>query len=363
MDRRKGRSIHAYTAFATPIEDGAPQQVTFIFRHGDRTPTETYPLDPHANYKWPGGWGALTKKGMRQMYDVGRWMREKYGSLIGNEYRAESVSVRSTYADRCIMSAQALLAGLFPPTPDEIFVPGLLWRPIPVHSTPRNLDKVIAVKAPCPRLDAELRQAYVNDSLSRDALPAEYYQKLSALAGQNTTTITDVEFLYNTLEIEEMNGLKLPEWTKEFYGPEMRRIAARSLAIFTSNALQQRLRGGPLVKEILENMRSAMGGNGKKAYLYSAHDITIVNVLRTMGFTNELLKPDYGAVLILELHSVNGGQQGEVRVSYLNSTEATEAHPMRIPECGSPCYLENLIDAWKDITPINWDAECAVSSA
>jgi len=32
-----------------------------LFRHGDRTPTETYPKDPYINYMWPGGWGALTK--------------------------------------------------------------------------------------------------------------------------------------------------------------------------------------------------------------------------------------------------------------------------------------------------------------
>lgn len=32
-----------------------------VFRHGDRNPTETYPNDPYRNYKWQGGWGALTK--------------------------------------------------------------------------------------------------------------------------------------------------------------------------------------------------------------------------------------------------------------------------------------------------------------
>lgn len=35
--------------------------VSQLFRHGDRTPTETYLTDPYKNYTWPGGWGALTK--------------------------------------------------------------------------------------------------------------------------------------------------------------------------------------------------------------------------------------------------------------------------------------------------------------
>lgn len=52
----------------------------------------------------------------------------------------------------------------------------------------------------------------------------------------------------------------------------------------------------------------------RKSYFYSAHDITIVNVLRTMGFTNELFKPDYGATLIFELHLTNNGANQEVKV-------------------------------------------------
>lgn len=53
--------------------------------------------------------------------------------------------------------------------------------------------------------------------------------------------------------------------------------------------------------------------DSKRSYFYSAHDITIVNVLRTMGFTNELFKPDYGATLIFELHLTNNADQ-EVKV-------------------------------------------------
>ena len=41
-----------------------------------------------------------------------------------------------------------------------------------------------------------------------------------------------------------MNGLELPEKMKKFYNEKMREIAARSYALFTSNLLQRRLRGG-----------------------------------------------------------------------------------------------------------------------
>lgn len=89
-----------------------------------------------------------------------------------------------------------------------------------------------------------MKEAYANESKRPESPSAEYFQELSNYTAKNISTITDVEFLYNTLEIEERNGLKLPEWTNKYYNQHMREIAARSLAIFTSNTLQQRLRGG-----------------------------------------------------------------------------------------------------------------------
>lgn len=44
------------------------RMVAVLARHGDRTPTDTYPLDPHSNHPWPGGWGALT--GVRNSFRI-----------------------------------------------------------------------------------------------------------------------------------------------------------------------------------------------------------------------------------------------------------------------------------------------------
>lgn len=103
------------------------------------------------------------------------------------------------------------------------------------------------VKAPCPRLDEALKQAYLNEAKRSDAKMANYYKELTEHTGQNISTITDVEFLYNTLEIETQHGLKLPTWTQKFYNNEMREIAARSLTIFTDSEIQKRLLGGSTI--------------------------------------------------------------------------------------------------------------------
>ncbi|KAJ8673716.1 hypothetical protein QAD02_004978 [Eretmocerus hayati] len=350
-----GCILFAYKAFADEPKHPL-KKVFIIFRHGERTPTETFPNDPHANYPWPEGWGALTKRGMLQMYRLGQWIRKEYGWITSNKFEPTSTIVNSSYADRCIASTQALLAGLYPPAEKDFFVAGLPWRPIPVHYMPRNMDQILLVTKSCPKLGRALKEAYANESLRSDAELKSYYEELTQITGQNVTNITAVEFLYNTLEIEELNNLDLMPEIKPYYNSKMREIAARGYALYTSNTLQQRLRGGPLLKHILEKMLD--GKDEEKLFLYGGHDVGIVSTLRAMGFTNELFKLDFGVTLIYELRVPKNNDSYSVRISMLNSTEMTEPHELKIPGCDDPCKPQKLQEIWKDVIPEDWDQEC-----
>lgn len=79
---------------------------------------------------------------MNQLYQLGKWIRNEYDDLIGKKYEASKMLIQSSDADRAIMSTQSVLSALFRPEPADYFVDNLSWRPVPVHTIPKNIDNV-----------------------------------------------------------------------------------------------------------------------------------------------------------------------------------------------------------------------------
>lgn len=70
-----------------------------------------------------------------------------------------------------------------------------------------------------------------------------------------------------------------------------------------------------MLKDIIEHTRSKRLNKLKqKIFLYSAHDITLTNFMRTLGFVEDT-KPEYGAALIIEAHSTFNNDL-EMKVKY-----------------------------------------------
>ena len=85
-----------------------------IVRHGDRTPLIA---SPEMKKIWPQGVGQLTPTGMRQEYDLGKILRQRYVNeyhLLPKHYDTNAMSVRSSGIARTMMSAQSILFGLYP---------------------------------------------------------------------------------------------------------------------------------------------------------------------------------------------------------------------------------------------------------
>ncbi len=133
-----------------------------VFRHGDRTPSNIYPLNPNNVAAWwnkYGGLTQLTQKGMYQGRQYGQYLRNIYANFLNPIYNKKEVLIKSTDYDRTLQAAYALLSGLYPPgNSTQRFDKKLDWQPIPVHATSKESDNV------CSKL--KLVKAYIKNILN-----------------------------------------------------------------------------------------------------------------------------------------------------------------------------------------------------
>lgn len=113
-----------------------------------------------------------------------------------------------------------------------------------------------------------------------------------------------VFLLHDTLHVEESNDLKLPEWTVPIYPDKLLDVKKRTFQLFTETAYMKRIRGGPLVSEIFEQMQQKQNGDLSRNFaIYSAHDSTVFNLMRALNVDDQIAAlPGYGATLAFELH-------------------------------------------------------------
>lgn len=249
------------------------------------------------------------------------------------------------------MSAQANLASLFSPVGEEVWNTSLNWQPIGVHTIPQSMDYVLYASKECPKYKIAYEN-YLKESAEVQRIYREHgdlFSFLTEKSGTNITTITDVYWLYNTLHIEKdhnktlvvnkfrnirdihvihfigmficVNRFKsiqsnmlfsftrLPQWVHTMLQPNgiMEYIATFDFKTYTDTPLLARLKSGFLFKKMLERFSQKANATlqpDRSLWFYSAHDITITNILNSLKLYKEILKKLYMkmcGVLLLEI--------------------------------------------------------------
>lgn len=206
---------------------------------------------------------------------------------------------------------------------------------------------------------------------------------------QNVTNCFQGELLNDILIIERDNNLTLPNWTDPVFPQPLLSVSARSQALFTETPYMKRIKGGPLLTEIVEEMvLKRTGVLTQNMAFYSGHDVTLTNLVRALEVQNQTsTAPEYGAALIFELFRSEKMSDSIVNVSgralpfiglqldcpifytsfqqllYYKNTETTEPIQISIPSCPDPCSLDGFIAVYDESVLItDFDAECQIQS-
>jgi lysosomal acid phosphatase len=329
--------------------------VQLLYRHGDRTPINAFPTDPNKDYFNNIGPGQLTPIGKEQHFVLGKYLRTRYADFLSARYHVDNVTVRSTDIDRTLMSAYCNFAGLFPPQGDQIWDSTLPWQPIPVHTVPQNDDWVLLADNCCDKYKKLFEEAKHSDDMKKlDEENEELYKNLTQWTGTNITNIFDVGEIYDVLFIENLYNLSLPKWAESVL-PIMNKLKSVKIATKTSTVTLARLRGGPLVGEMVKNMQDKIKGviSTKQLFVYSAHDTTVSAFLAALQLYDGI-PPPYAATVFVELYQVN--DSFVVEVSYKNSTG--DPTLLAIPGCAATCPFTSFVELYQGVIPKDIKAEC-----
>lgn len=253
------------------------------------------------------------------------------------------------------MSAEANLAGLFPPQGAQIWDPDLPWQPIPIHTVPELKDPVLSMKRNCPRYTKELNKLFSTEyftNISRNN--HDLYVYLTKYSGTVISSLESMEYLYNTLNIERNFNFTLPDWTVGVFPNKMRSLAALSFATMTYTERLARLKVGLFFNEILGKFSNVTSGKTQNFFVYSAHDTNIASLLNAMG-AFEYHSPPFASTILFELHRIN--DKFHLNLFYKNTSEPQK---ILLKGCEFDCDLDEFREILKPLV-INlkeWEREC-----
>ncbi|XP_065360977.1 venom acid phosphatase Acph-1-like [Calliphora vicina] len=348
----------SFECFNTEVDtkNSTLELVHIVLRHGPRTPVDTYPKDPYANGGFePTGWGHITNKGKRELYELGKLLNKRYGKYMEPYYTPDRVYAQATASPRAMMTLSTVLASMFPPhnTPME-WHPTLNWQPIPIFSEPLDQDSLLLVRTPCPRYFEARDEVFELPEVKAEMLKYQpLFKNLTEITGMNITNAEHINSLYITLEAERDFGLALPDWTKDYFPEKMQFLAEQSYVYNAYTREMQKIKGGPFLRkmydEMLKKRAQKLKPFDRKMFIYTGHDWTVGNILSALKIWDRQM-PRFSVMAIFELHKNPITQEYYVEI-FLRNDEQGCLRQLQIPHCELKCPLDKLLLLSQDVIP------------
>ncbi|XP_012670258.2 lysosomal acid phosphatase [Clupea harengus] len=341
--------------------------VTLLYRHGDRSPVKSYPTDPYKESAWPQGFGQLTQVGMKQHYELGQMLRKRYEGFLNESYNRHEIFVRSTDYDRTLMSAEANLAGLYPPNNSQVFESSVHWQPIPVHTVPQSQERLLSFPIDdCPRYKILMNETEQTDFfLNVTETYKDFLEMVRNATGLTTTTVESIWSVHDTLYCEFKHNMTAPSWVTPEVMEKLGRLKNFGFQLMFGVYKQKekcRLQGGLLLNQIIINISAHAVPDSKaplKMVVYSAHDTTVVALQSALDVFNGR-QPPYASCHIFELYQEDNGS---FTVSMLYRNDSSKPpYPLALPGCEQYCPLQDFIRLTKGVITTDWEKECQVET-
>ena len=338
-------------------------EVVFVFehfRHGARSPVF---IDKHNkdiyNIKWHSD-GELTSVGIRMLYLMGVYIRNKYNNIINKNTSPEELLVYSTDLNRTILSAKAQLLGMFPSEKGDIIKNDNKIYTYPPNEIPKEalneIDKLGNISIPskikaipinffdkekkpyllteeieCPKTKYIKEQNY-KKKLVQDYInyfSEKYSDKWSKYFNiKDKTKFRDYYFLLEVTDhfissyIHKRNESKFfkdEDINFEEYYKECSKFKNISMYEIETTKELGIMAASPIFKEMIYYMDNIIDLNIKKEYelkknktvqflMYSGHDYIIAAVQLYLNsiFNTPCFYPDFAANQFFELHKKEG---------------------------------------------------------
>ncbi|KAJ8961913.1 hypothetical protein NQ318_021532 [Aromia moschata] len=296
--------------------------------------------------------GQLTNVGKRQHYELGQYTRERYQDFLPSLYAREDFLVESTYMDRTYMSAASQLAGLFPPSGDQVWNENIRWQPIPIFPTE---TAVMSPYDSCTRLSTDVSTVMQTDSyfLSLNEQYQDLFEYLTNYTGDSITSISGAVTIYDTLYIEDRQNFTLPEWTKSVYPEPLKSITDIAFSLYSFTDELKILSTGPFLNAVIEQFEAYLedSSSARKYLQFSAHDINVASILNTLGAFDPPVAPPFASTIYIEFREIN--ETNYINVYYKSDGDA---EPITIAGCDFDCNFDDFksLVSNRTITPDQW---------
>ncbi|XP_065089048.1 testicular acid phosphatase homolog isoform X2 [Ochlerotatus camptorhynchus] len=348
-----------------PSEGDSLRMILTLFRHGARSPVQSFPSDPHADYPWLNGPGELQPQGFEQLYQLGRNMRRRYKFFIPEDTATmkRSIYAVSSCAQRCIDSSQSFLTGFLKTSNGS----EIRRQPVPIHVIPPDQDTYILQNKTCQKVKVISAQEKANSGSFLAALHREgvaLQALISAEVGEPITSLYDTALICDNLEIYNGMGLKQPDWAYQIFPDRARAFLLGFLLSYSATAELKLIRGGAILSEYLRKMKAKRDGKlkqNRRMFFYSGHDLTQVNLFNALGMKEQIRRrPELGSAVVFELHkSKDFWKDLELLMFYYENSSIENPAELAIPNCAEPCSLTKFERTVKPLLLDDYDEICS----